>query len=316
MTESQELMQPSTTDSEIDLKELFMVLWHRKGIVLGVTFLAAAISVGWASYLPDIYSTSALLAPKNSEDSASSQMARQYGGIASIAGISLGGIGGGNDAAIALETLKSRQFFRDYVYEAALVELMAVKSWLRDSNRLVFDPEIYDKGQWVREVDYPTTPKPSVQEAFVKFSRLLTISEDKESGFVSVSVEHVSPEVAKQWVDLMIKGINEAVRGKAVAEAQSSIEYLTAQLEQTPLVSLDVVFAQLIEEQTKTMMMAHASEDYVFRVIDPPIVSETKSKPQRRLICVLGTLLGGMLAVLSVLIIHYSTSRPQENDGG
>ena len=77
MSESQELMQPSTTDVEIDLKELFMVLWHRKGIILGVTLLAAVISVGWALYLPNIYSTSALLAPKSSESSGLSQMARQ-----------------------------------------------------------------------------------------------------------------------------------------------------------------------------------------------------------------------------------------------
>ena len=316
MSESQELMQPSTTDDEIDLKELFMVLWHRKSIILGVTLLAAVISVGVALYLPNIYSTSALLAPKSSESSGLSQMARQYGGIASMAGISLGGSDAGSGAAIAVETLKSRQFFRDYVYETALVELMAVKSWHRDSNRLVFDPEIYDKGQWVREVDYPTTPKPSVQEAFQVFSALLSVSEDKLSGFVTVSIEHVSPEVAKRWVDLMIKGINEAIRGTAIAEAQSSIEYLTTQLKQTPLVSLDKVFAQLIEEQTKTLMLAHASEDYVFQVIDPPVVSERKSKPQRALIAVLGTLLGGMLVVLSVLIFHYSASRPRENDGG
>ena len=193
---------------------------------------------------------------------------------------------------------------------------MAVKSWHRDSNRLVFDPEIYDKGQWVREVDYPTTPKPSVQEAFEQFSDLLNVSEDKLSGFVTVSMEHVSPEVAKRWVDLIIKGINEAVRGTAISEAQSSIEYLTTQLKQTPLVSLDEVFAQLIEEQTKTMMLAHASEDYVFQVIDPPVVSERKSKPHRALIAVVGTLLGGMLVVLSVLIFHYSVSRPRENAGG
>ena len=162
MSESQEILHPATTDDEIDLKELFMVLWYRKVIILGVTLLAAVISVVVALYLPNIYSTSALLAPKNSGSSGLSQMARQYGGIASMAGISLGGVDGGSGTAIAVETLKSRQFFRDYVYETGLVELMAVKSWHRDSNRLVFNPAIYDKGQWVRDVEYPKTPKPSV----------------------------------------------------------------------------------------------------------------------------------------------------------
>ena len=93
MSESQEILHPATTDVEIDLKELFMVLWHRKVIILGVTLLAAVIAVGVALYLPNIYSTSALLAPRKSEDVGLAQVARQYGGLASLAGVDLGGGG-------------------------------------------------------------------------------------------------------------------------------------------------------------------------------------------------------------------------------
>jgi LPS O-antigen subunit length determinant protein (WzzB/FepE family) len=35
-------------------------------------------------------------------------------------------------------------------------------------------------------------------------------------------------------------------------------------------------------------------------------VPEEKSQPKRALICILGTLLGGMLAVLLVLVRHYA----------
>ena len=52
-------------------------------------------------------------------------------------------------------------------------------------------------------------------------------------------------------------------------------------------------------------MLANVSKDYVFDVIDPPVAPELKSKPPRALICVLGTLLGGMLGVVVVLIRHY-----------
>jgi LPS O-antigen subunit length determinant protein (WzzB/FepE family) len=36
---------------------------------------------------------------------------------------------------------------------------------------------------------------------------------------------------------------------------------------------------------------------------------EEKSKPKRALICILATLLGGLLAVLVVLIRHYSAKK-------
>ena len=69
------------------------------------------------------------------------------------------------------------------------------------------------------------------------------------------------------------------------------------------------VFAQLIEELTKTIMLANVSKDYVFDITDPPVVPELKSKPSRALICVLGTLLGGMLGIVWVLVRHYARSQ-------
>ena len=53
------------------------------------------------------------------------------------------------------------------------------------------------------------------------------------------------------------------------------------------------------------MMLANVRDEYVFKTIDPAIVPENKSEPKRALICVLGTLLGGLLALIYVLGRHY-----------
>ena len=55
------------------------------------------------------------------------------------------------------------------------------------------------------------------------------------------------------------------------------------------------VFYTIIEEQTKNKMLAEASPDYVFVAVGPSMVPELNSQPKRALICILGTLLGGML---------------------
>ena len=62
---------------------------------------------------------------------------------------------------------------------------------------------------------------------------------------------------------------------------------------------------QLIEEQTKTVMFANVREQYVLKTIDPALVPELKSGPKRAFICVLGMLLGGVLAVVIVLIRYF-----------
>jgi capsular polysaccharide biosynthesis protein len=66
------------------------------------------------------------------------------------------------------------------------------------------------------------------------------------------------------------------------------------------------VFYQLIEQQTKTIMLAEVSLEYVLKTIDPANAPEEKAKPKRALIVVLGTMLGGMLSVLIVLVRYFS----------
>ena len=149
--------------------------------------------------------------------------------------------------------------------------------------------------------------RPSVQEAHELFSEeFLSVDQDTKTGFVTVAVTHYSPTVARNWVILIVKGVNEAVRARDVEEAEKSIAFLNQQRLKTSLVSLTEVFAELIEQQTKTVMLANASDEYVFQVIEPPVAPELKSDPKRALICVLGTLLGGLLAVLFVLIRHFT----------
>ena len=299
-------------DNEIDLRELFQIFWNGKVLITIVTGLAAIFSVVVALSMPNIYQSTAILAPKSESGTGRlSRLASQYGGIASLAGINIGGLGGDglSKSAIALEKMKSLSFFKQHLYEDFLIDLMAVESWDPSTRKLWYDEEVYDiaSNRWLREVDLPRRARPSDQEAYEAFLKLLSVSEDKQTGLISLSVEHQSPDIAQKWIEIMVSRVSEDLRSKDIREADESIKFLEAQREKTSLVSLDEIFAQLIEEQTKTIMLANVSKDYVFDVIDPPVAPELKSKPSRALICVVGTLLGGMLGMIVVLIRHYGT---------
>jgi uncharacterized protein involved in exopolysaccharide biosynthesis len=297
-------------DDEIDLKELLMVLWNGKLVITLITGFAAICAVLYALWLPNIYESKALLAPQEEGGAGGlAGLARQYGGLASLAGINIGGGGGeSSKSMIAQQKIQSLDFFTRYLYERVLLDLMAVDHWEAESGALIYDPEIFDvKSQkWVRDVNYPRQAKPSAQEAHKALLGVLSLSEDKQTSLVTIAIKHQSPVVAQAWVALVIESVTEELRSSDVEEAQGSIAFLEQQRAQTSLVSLDEVFAQLIEEQTKTIMLANVSKDYVFDVIDPAVVPELKSEPKRALICVLGTLLGGMIGVLLVLVRHYA----------
>ena len=294
-------------EDEIDLKELFLVLWNAKLFIVAVTGFFAVLSVVFALMQPNIYESSALLAPRNSQ-SGISGLAAQYGGLAAMAGIQLPSGEEGSKTIMAIEKMRSKQFFEEYLYQAILVELMAVKSWEHSSNTLEIDKENYDvvSGKWIRDVNPPRNPRPSMQEAHLKFVEMFSLNQDKTTGLVSITVQHLSPYVAQKWVNLVITSVSNSLRQTDILEAEKAIIYLNDQRENTNLVNMDVIFSQLIEAQTKTIMLANLSENYVFQVLDPPYAAEKKSEPSRALICILGTLLGGMLAVLFSLILHYA----------
>ncbi|OOE62717.1 Wzz/FepE/Etk N-terminal domain-containing protein [Salinivibrio sp. IB282] len=300
------LSQP-VNDDEIDLRELFAALWQGKWLIIALTFLFAASGVGYSLSLPNTYKSEALLAPANAEGGGGlASMAGQLGGLASLAGVDLGS-SGGSDTKIALATLKSRQFIGQFVHSHDYeVRLMATQGWDRDTQQWVIDTERYnpDTQTWIKPEDAPKhkPAAPTDWELYKAFSEQLTVNEQKDSGLITISFESQSPEFAQQVVEQLVRDINAHVKRDKLNETQTNIGYLRQQLENTNLTQMQNVFYQLIEEQTKSLMLAEVKDEFVFETVDPAIVPEEKAGPKRALICVLATLLGGMLGVAVVLV--------------
>ncbi len=296
-------------DDEIDLRELFSVLWAGKKVIVAITGLFAAAAVVYALSIANEYKASIVIAPAQQEGGGLSGALGQLGGLASLAGVSLGG-GGGSEAAVAQEIMQSWGFVEQFIVNNELeVEVFAAEGWNKTSNVLTIDSDLYDKdsNKWLIDEDGQLRA-PTSWELYEAFSKRLSVSEDKKSGLTSVSIEYFSPIVAKNWVDLYVAAINEHMRQRKLSQVNSNIEYLQAQIEKTSIAEMREVFYQIIEEQVKNKMLAEASPEYAFVTVSPSMVPEEKSKPKRALICILGTLLGGMLSVLYVLVRHYAFS--------
>lgn len=295
--------QAEINDDEVDLFELFTVLWNDRIRIVTITLVAALISVFYAISQPNIYYADALLAPAGNEASDRiSGLAGQFGGLASLAGISLSDESI-NKSDLGLEVIKSRKFVREFVERHKILpELMAVDYWDSEKRELVLDTAIYDKKTktWV-DKDGP----PSNEQIYATYMDKLILKEDKGSEFVRIGFKHKSPDIAAKWAGFVVKDLNDAIRKQDIDEAESSIAYLRQQVLNSPLTDLRNLFYELIQSQTETMMLANVREEYVFKTIDPATVPENKSEPKRALILVLGTFLGGFVALIYVLVSHY-----------
>ena len=295
-------------NEEINLSELASVIWLGKWKIMFITVLFTAFASLYAITQPNIYHSEVLLFPAETESNGGlSSLAGQFGGLASLAGVNLGGQKS-NKTELAIEVLKSRKFTSEFIEKHKILpDLMAAKTWDVRDDLVTYDDKKYNQvtNVWVREVKLPKTPTPSMQEAYTAFRKVVIADIDKDTGMIVISAEHVSPYVAKNWVSWLVEDINQTMKERDVQEAIRSSQFLMKQLEETKVADIRSVLYKLIEEQTKTIMFANVREEYAFKTIDPAFVPEEHSKPKRILIIILGFLFGGMLSILFVFIRYY-----------
>ena len=295
--------------NEIDLRDLFNTLIQGKWIILSVTSLVSIAAVIYSLSLPNIYQSRALLAPVNSSSSISGSLAG-YSGLAGMAGISLPSEDGESNSKKAMVKLKSLSFFENNILpKIFLPDLMAIESGNFMTKKITYDKNIYNlnSNTWVDD-SYPLNSQPpSAQLSFIRFLGHMNLSEDIKTGFVTLSIKHQSPLIAKQWTELIVKEINAFYSHKDKSEAQKSVNYLSTQIAMTSLSEIKQAIAQLLQQETQKLTLIESNQDYVFEYIDPPVVMEEKSEPKRAQICILGGLLGGILGIFIVLIRRYGS---------
>lgn len=302
-------------DDEIDLRELFLTLWRGKWIILATTVAFAAAGVFYALSKPNIYQASVLLAPAQDEGSAGG-LGGQLGGLASLAGINLGS-GGANKTVMAKQVLQSRAFLADFIHRHNLsVALMATEGWDINSQEWVINREVYNpqSGEWLQDED-GKSQNPTDWDLVKKFKENhLSISDDKETGMVTVNIKSQSPPVAKEWAEKLVHDINEHMRQQDVKDAEARIAYLEEKLGETNIAGMQQVFYQLIESETRTVMLANAQNEYIFKTVDPAVVPQEKSEPKRALVAIVATMLGGMLGVFAVFVRAFIRGGQKEKE--
>lgn len=292
-------------DGDLDLFDIISILWSKKVFIASITAFFAISSIVISLSLPNIYKSEALLMPQEQTNNMGGMLG-QYSGMASLAGISIP-TETSTKSQEAISRIRSFEFFsKHFLPKINFVDLVAVKRWNSDSNEIIYNKKIYnpDTGKWVGKTK-------TEQEAYKSYIKSLSVIEDKKTSFVILSTKHKSPYIAQQWTNIIIDEIHSSMREQDKEEATKSIEFLNGILS-SKTVQYDEVrkaLSSLQQEQMKQLMMIEANEDYIFSVLDSPIVPELKSEPSRSIIVILVTFLGFIISVIYSLINFYSKAR-------
>jgi len=291
---------------EINIKELFLIFWRRKFLILSISSIGILITIIYALLLPNIYTSSTLLAPSTQEDSLNTKL-NALSPIVGLAGVNIPGQNA-TKSHEAIERIQSLEFFSKYFLPNIKVEnLVALNKWVPSNNTLEYDKNIFDinTNSWLDDYGLPSDEaKPSDQEAFKIYKDILSITEAKKTSFVSISITNQSPILAKKWLDIIILNINECMREEDRKVAQNSINFLNESSKMTNIQSLKEAIAKLLESQLQTLMLTSSNDSYVYKIIDSPSIPEIKSGPARSVICIIGAMISGIISILTVAILN------------
>jgi uncharacterized protein involved in exopolysaccharide biosynthesis len=275
---------------EIVLSDVLSAIYRQRYSVIAVALAGTVIALVLAFTMTPIYRANVLLAPNVGESNQSGSLARlagQLGGLANIAGLSFGGAA--TNKAEAVATLRSRAFSEQFIEESGLLPALFPEIWDPDSNDWAVDSQ---------------DDIPSIAAGYFRLDDARMLSEDRVTGFITLSVESPRRDLAAKLANSLVEHANAHMRQLAIKEAQESIEYLNQELEKTSVVGVRQGIFSLIHQQINKIMLANIDDEYAFKVLDPAYVPGEKSfvRPRRALIVVLGVLLGAMLGMMVALI--------------
>lgn len=273
---------PVQYDDEIDLWELWDTIWSGRWLIIAITSIFTLGGVTYALLAQEWYKADVVLAPADAKQSMSGALA-QFGGLASLAGISLPGAG--EQAPVAV--LKSKEFARSFITD---LNLMPV--FLKDAESSGKPLDIRDA---VRVFD----------------TSVRTISEDKKTGLVTLSIRWKDADTAAEWANLLVQRLNDRLRQQALAESERNVAYLQKEMAATSVVSLQQSMGRVLEGEMQKLMLARGNEEFAFKVIDRATPPKLRESPKRSLIAIVSLLAGGFLGVLVVFLRKAIQNRPK-----
>jgi uncharacterized protein involved in exopolysaccharide biosynthesis len=259
---------PTDEDYELDVVDLVRVAWAHKYLVAATAFIGALIALVFAVTAIPIFRADVVVTIVEDTNLGGSQsIASEFGGLASLAGVNLGTGGPEREHQAVLE---SRHLIEEFVKRNGI--LQALQRQAKNPPRL-----------WI-----------AVEQ--VK-RNVLKIEEDKLKGTTTISIEWPDPAIAARWANAFVALANELVRDKAREDSSRNIAYLNEQVAKTNVLELQRVMYNLIQSETKTLMLANARQEYAFTVVDPAAVPEVRVSPKRTLMVATGLAVGLSIGV-------------------
>jgi len=260
-------------DDRLDLVVIVRLLRQYKLTVILTAVICAVLAAAYALLATPIFRAEVTITPVHDRGQGNGSLASQFGSLASLAGVSLQDPTGEEQQAKAV--LGSRYLIQKFIERYDLLPVLSRRS-----------------------------PKPLSMWKGVNLFHdgVVSVRDDQRKGVTIVGINWIEPAVAARWANDFVAMANELVRNKALTDAKRNVDYLTAQAARTSSIEVQRALYDLLEAESKKLMLANERTEYAFAVADPAVAPELRTSPKRTLIVLFalgfGIFLGAMIAFM------------------
>lgn len=327
MTEGKKQAEPinvvTEEEDEIDLLALARTICKGKKLIVCIvaifTFATAVLSL----FMTNTYTVEAVIKPVSTEKGGGklASLASQFGGLATLAGIAMPGT---STSAELVKLLESNVIRKNIIEKYNLLPVLFPKRW--DEEKKTWKKKSFANLNplvlinKLRPID-PNMPKkepgvPDIWDGIRELDKDVKINYNMKEDIVTVTVSFRNPEMAEKIANYFITELGDLISSEAKRIAVVNKEYLEKQLLETNDNLVQQKIYSLIAEKIETMMMAEVKEGFAFKVLDPPMAPDKKSKPKRAQMVIVAFMVSFFLGIFITLFREYIKKIKIKSAGG
>ncbi len=302
----QEQNIPCIEEDEIDLRELFATIWKNKFTIMAIALIITSMAVLYALYKPNVYTSQSILVPKDQGGKPS--LGGGAAALAAMAGINIGGSGGGIDVANMFKNLLG-----DYAFNKPIIKKYHLDQMLSEKSiepHLVFaanQKTVYEFFKSSKKIKQQQQYDEILFNTFKKLKGILSVSTDKESGAITLSAKFEDRFVAKKLIDIYLKEMSDYIKWLDLKEIDDQVHYYEDELQKAKNLDLKENINELLSALVKKKVLSQAGEFYMVKQLTKPQVPYVKDKvgPKRALIVIVAFITSIILGIFLVFFKEF-----------
>jgi len=289
-------------EDEIDLRELWQTIVKGKKVIATVMFLVVTATFVYVMSIPNVYKSETVLIPVS--DSSGPNLGG-LGGLAAMAGVSLGG-GGSMTPDTAFNTL-----LNDYEFMKKFVEENKVVAYYNSADvdkNYVFALNfrtLYDLFHSTEKED--KNYEDQVYNTIKKVKSNMSISSDKKTALISVSYSDSDRTYPPKIINAFLRDASSYLVENNLRIIDNKLNYFSKEMQKADAFELRQSLSSMISQILQEKVMMKSKQYYQCDVLTPPTVAyvKDKTKPKRGLILVVSFITSLILGVFLVFFLEF-----------